>query len=43
MTLDADKYNTYPIIQQHINREEYESLIKNNTLLEISSHFGFIS
>lgn len=42
MPLDADKYNTYPITQRHINIEEYESLIKNSSLLEISSHFGFI-
>lgn len=42
MPLDADKYNTYPITQRHINIEEYESLIKNSTLLESSSHFGFI-
>lgn len=41
MPLDADKYSTFPITQWHIN-VEYESLIKNSTLLEVSSHFGFI-
>lgn len=42
MPLDADKYSTCPITQCHINVEEYENLIKNSTLLEILSHFGFI-
>lgn len=42
MPVDADKYRSCPITQWHIYVKEYESLIKNTTLLEISSHFGFI-